>query len=153
MVEQKTPETPYDRQEKDTDDLKQDLMQTPSLDVFLSNNQEYFQSEPLFKVLQDLFLKCNISKVELARRAGVSTAYIHQLFAGSRIPSRDKAICICSALEADLEDTQRMLRSCGHAELYPKDKRDAVIIYGLTRRLPIHRINDDLFDNGCELLF
>lgn len=153
MAEKRFTEPGYERQEKNTDDLKQDLMQTPSLDDFLSSNQDSFRSEPFSKVLQDLFLKCSISKAELSRQAGVSSAYIHQLFAGSRTPSRDKILCICSALEASLDDTQRMLHSCGHAELYPKDKRDSIIIYGLLHHLPIHRINDDLFDNGCALLF
>lgn len=47
--------------------------------------------------------------------------------------------------KATLEQAQELLRIGGLAQLYPKNRRDAVIIYGLTHRLGLYAVNDLLF--------
>ena len=50
------------------------------------------------------------------------------------------------------EDTQRLLRQSGFAELYARDKRDAIILYGITHRQKLQEVNDALFDQGENTL-
>lgn len=45
------------------------------------------------------------------------------------------------------------MKLCGLAQLYPKLRRDAIIIYGLTHRLSLFSINDSLFSSDEETLF
>ena len=141
-----------DRSRKDTDDLSSSLMEAPNLDAFLSENDESFTRQNVQDLLQQLFLKTNLTKAELARRSGVSTVYLHQLFSGRRNPSRNRLICLAIGLSATLEETQMLLRRSGQAELYPRDRKDAIILFGITHRRSIQQINDDLFSKGEDTL-
>ncbi len=142
----------FEEQGKDTDDLKQELMETADLDGFLSENAESFSSRSVQDLLNELYINTDLSKAELARRSGVSTVYLHQLFSGRRNPSRDKLICLMIGMGASLEDTQELLKRGGFAELYAKDRRDAIIIFGITHGKDLAQINDDLFDKQVETL-
>lgn len=139
-------------EKKTTDNLKQELMDSPDLTQFLSRNQEYFINEKLSDLLNQLFQKKNLSKAALAKQAGMSEIYLHQIFAGRRNPSRNRLLCICYGLEATIEETQELLRLCQMVQLYPKLKRDAIIYYGLQHKIGLYEINDRLFDENEETL-
>ena len=138
---------------KNTDGLQQELMDSTDLSQFLSRNQEQFVYKSVAELLNHLFEKKNISKAALAKQAGMSEIYLHQIFAGRRTPSRNRLLCLCYGLEASIEETQELLRLCGMAELYPKLKRDAIIYYGLLHKLDLFVINDKLFDENEDTLF
>ena len=138
---------------KDTDGLRQELMDSPDLTQFLSQNEELFANKSVAELLTHLFEKKHISKAALAKQAGMSEIYLHQIFAGRRTPSRNRLLCLCYGLEASIEETQELLRLCGIAELYPKRKRDAIIYYGLLHRLDLFTINDRLFDENEDTLY
>ncbi len=138
---------------KDTDSLQQELMNAPDLDQFLSENRDNFNGGSIQKLLNVLFQKRNISKAALAKRSGMSEVYLHQVFAGRRNPSRNRLICLCFGLAATLEETQELLKQCSLAQLYPKNKRDAIIIYGLVNDVSLFDVNDKLFSEGEETLY
>ena len=138
---------------KNTDGLQQELMDSTDLSQFLSRNQEQFVDKSVAELLNHLFEKKNISKAALAKQAGMSEIYLHQIFAGRRTPSRNRLLCLCYGLEASIEETQELLRLCGMAELYPKLKRVAIIYYGLLHNRDLFVINDKLFDENEDTLF
>lgn len=140
-------------EKKNTDDLCQELMNSPDLTKFLSENQNQFVHRNVSELLNCLFEKRNISKAALAKQAGMSEIYLHQIFAGRRNPSRNRLLCLCYGLQASIEETQELLKLCGVAQLYPKQKRDAIIYYGLLHKLSLVVINDKLFDEDEETLF
>lgn len=140
-------------QKKNTDNLCQELMDSPNLTQFLNQNKEQFVNVNLSELLNQLFESKNISKAALAKQSGMSEIYLHQIFAGRRNPSRNRLICLCYGLEATVEETQQLLRLCNMAQLYPKLKRDAIIYYGLQHNLGLYEINDRLFDEDEETLF
>ena len=88
----------------------------------------------------------------LAKRAGISEIYLHQIFAGRRNPSRNRLICLCYGLGASIDETQDLLRRCGFAQLYPKLRRDAIIYYGLVHQVDLFEISDKLSAEGEEPL-
>ncbi len=67
---------------KNTDGLQQELMDSPDLTQFLSQNQEQFVNKNVAELLNHLFEKKNISKAALAKQSGMSEIYLHQIFAG-----------------------------------------------------------------------
>ena len=140
-------------QKKNTDDLRQELMQAPNLDRFLSTNREQFSNESLVESLTRLLGEKHISKAALAKQAGMSEVYLHQIFAGRRNPSRNRLLCLCFGLEASIDETQDLLKRCGLAQLYPKNKRDAIIYYGLVHKMSLPELNDKLFAEEEEMLF
>lgn len=134
--------------ERNTDDLKQELMSTPDLDQFIQNNQAYFIEKGLANYLQEILQKKKISKSSLAKRANISEVYLHQVFAGQRNLSRNRLLCVCIGLSATLDETQNLLQKGGHAQLYAKNKRDTVVMFGLLHRMDLDAINDRLLTVG-----
>lgn len=89
---------------KDTNNLRQELMEAPSLDQFLSENQDSFNRDSICELLNRLFQKRRISKATLAKQSGMSEVYLHQVFSGRRNPSRSRLLCLCFGLNASLEE-------------------------------------------------
>lgn len=58
--------------EKNTNDLQQELMGSPNLNAFLSENQEKFSVDSIADLLNRLFEKRELSKAALAKRSGMS---------------------------------------------------------------------------------
>ena len=140
-------------EEKSTGDLRQELMDQPDLDAYIHENSRSFDERAFAVLLTALYDKKDISKAALARRAGISEVYLHQVFSGRRNLSRDRLLCICLGLGATLEETQELLKHAGYAQLYPRLKRDAIISHGLIHQTPMSEINDKLFAENEKTLF
>lgn len=130
---------------KNTDDLQSELTAAPNLSSFLSANREQFVDGDFAGMMQDLFRRSGLSKAALAKRAGISEVYLYQIFSGERTPSRDRALCLCIGLSATLDETQDILKRNGLAQLYVKNRRDAIVLYGLSHGMELAEINDRLF--------
>ena len=63
------------------------------------------------------------------KHSAIERTYGHQIFNGTRKPSRDKVIQLAFGLKLDVDGTQRLLQIAQKNLLYPKIKRDAAIIY------------------------
>ena len=130
---------------KNTDDLQNELTASVNLSKFLSANREQFVSGNFADMLQDLFQRSGLSKAALAKRAGTSEVYLYQIFSGERTPSRDRTLCLCYGLSATLDETQELLKGNGFAQLYVRNRRDAILIYGFIHHMELDEINDRLF--------
>ena len=122
--------------------------QTRTLSVGMTGNDVYALQERL----QALFQRREISKTALARQSGISEVYLHQVFSGRRTPSRNRLLCLCFGLGTDVEEAQRLLQHAHHAPLYPLDRRDAILIYGLSHGLTLPDVNEALFNANVETL-
>ena len=138
---------------KNTNDLQEALMDAPDLNRFLDENRENFNYTSVADSLNQMILKQRISKSALARQSGMSEVYLHQVFSGRRTPSRTRLLCMCFGLQATVEEAQVLLKQCGYAPLYPKNRRDAILLYGLSHKETLFQINDTLFDKGEETLY
>ena len=138
---------------KSTGDLGQELMNQPNLDAYIRDNQAQFSDCSVIDLLLQLFDRKSFSKAELARHAGISEVYLHQVFSGRRKPSRDRLVCICIGLKATLDEAQELLKQAGYAQLYPKNKREAIIAHGIIHGTALAEINDKLFIENEKTLF
>lgn len=138
---------------KSTNDLNEELMQESNIDAYINDNRQFFSDQSIAELLTELYEKKSISKAALARKAGISEVYLHQVFAGRRNPSRDRLLCICVGLGVTLEESQRLLTQASYAQLYPKIKRDAIISHGIVHHTELNEINDKLFAEGEKTLF
>lgn len=90
--------------EKATDDLRAELMEESSIQSYLKENQTSFRDDSVAALLTAMFERWGTNKAALARRAGMSEVYLHQVFSGRRSPSRDRLLCICVGMAAPLEE-------------------------------------------------
>ena len=132
---------------KNTSKLQAELAQSGSLSAFLLNNERSFNNDSGQEYIKELIDRSGISKATLARCSGMSEIYVHQILSGRRSPSRGRLICLCYGLNATLDETH------GLAQLYPRNRRDAILIYGLTHNVSVQDINDRLFAEDEETLY
>ena len=138
---------------KSTSDLNEELMSESDIDTYISQNRDFFAQRDICQLLGQLYDKKAISKAALARKAGMSEVYLHQVFSGRRKPSRDRLLCLCIGMEASLEEIQSLLKQAVYAQLYPKTRRDSIIIYGILHHMELEEINDKLFTENERTLF
>ena len=139
--------------EKNTGDLSFELMSQPNLDAYLSQNKDCFTNQNVAELLTDYYQRSGMTKAALARQAGMSEVYLHQVFSGRRNPSRDRLLCLCVCLELSLEEVQQLLKEACYAPLYPRNRRDSIITYGILPRLELPQINETLFAQNEKALF
>ena len=79
-------------------------------------------------------------QAEVIKKAQIDRTYGHQLFNGTRVPSRDKLLQLSIGMELDLKETQQLLKTAGKSILYAKIKRDAAMIYGITHHMDVMEV-------------
>lgn len=137
---------------KNTDDLKRELMTAPELDRFLRENEAHFQNKNLRDILEAIRKKSGLSKAALAKNAGISEVYLHQILSGMRRPTRDKIICLAFSAGASEEETQKLLKHSGCAQLYAADRRDAILLFGIAHGMSLFEVNDALYRENEDTL-
>ena len=85
-------------------------------------------------------------------RANLEKSFGHQLFSGKRNPSRDTVLQLAFAIRADVDQAQEMLKVAQKSILYPRIKRDTVIIYCLHNKISLGDTEIILYDLGLPPL-
>lgn len=117
--------------------------------------QELFQKIPDITFLDYLSMLLethHISKSELIKKTYLERTYAYQILNGTRLPKKDKVLQIAIALQLDLHETNILLTLSNNQNLYPKIKRDALIIFGLNHHYDIQRINELLDEYTFPIL-
>ena len=129
---------------KSTANLMEELLQTSRVEDFLQHNENQFVDMPLNRQLETLLEDAGISKGEIAVRSGLSRVYVYQVFAGQKIPSRDSLLRICFALSLDIGQITGLLKHSGYPVLYPRDRRDSVILFAASRHKTLLELEEML---------
>ncbi|MDR0898113.1 MAG: helix-turn-helix domain-containing protein [Oscillospiraceae bacterium] len=103
---------------------------------------------PIGVYLDDLRKEKGLKKEEFFALSGVSAGYGYEIFRGVKSPSRDTLIQFAFALGLDVDQTNDLLKIGEKAQLYPKMKRDALIIYALSCSFTIIKLNILADENG-----
>lgn len=94
----------------------------------------------------------NCSIPDIIKQGEMNESYCYQLFKGIRKPSRDKIIQLCFGMKLNINESNKLLQTAEKSELYCKNKRDAIIIFGLNNNLPIIDVEEILIDRALEPL-
>ena len=135
-----------------TNTLMKRLFRAADFDTYLQGNDSYLQPPDFCALLKQY---CDQKKMLPAQVIGLSQierTYGHQLFNGTRRPSRDKVILLALGLGLDVDETQQLLRAAGKSLLYPRLKRDAVILFAVRNRLPVISVQETLTKYGLTML-
>jgi len=134
---------------KPTNDLMNELGNSKNINSYLNENKDYLIDKNIAQILTDVLNQKNLKKSDVIQKAEISEVYGYQLFSGVKTnPSRDKILCICIAMQLTLEEIQNLLKLSGFAPLYPKSKRDSIIIFGINSSMSVFEINNSLYDQN-----
>lgn len=120
-----------------TEELLALLFKEQDLERFLQRNESAYLTASFSEYLNAWCRKHLEVPEQVIRRANLEKSYGHQLFSGKRNPSRDTVLQLAFAMEADLTQVQEMLRISRRSLLYPRIKRDTVIIYCLHNHISL----------------
>ncbi len=137
---------------KSTNKLLDELTSGAPLTSFISENSENFIEINISETLHRLLKEKGLTKSAVLKRAEINDIYGYQIFSGKRRPSRDKLISIALGMELSLEEVQVLLKSAGFQELYPKFKRDSIIINCVCENKSVFETNGILYNYNQTLL-
>ena len=132
---------------KSTDELHSAIRasETPAL----LTGAAYARPE-LSSTLSRLLEKRGWRAADAIRACYLERSYGYQMFNGTRPPTRNFLLRLALALELGEEEAQRLLLRAGRAELYPRSRYDAAVLYGLTHRLSLEETHELLLSLGEE---
>lgn len=137
---------------KTTDELIHEIKASGDILDYLEKNSGEMQVDSLPSYLKDWLKKKGLTKADVVRRSNLNRAYVYQIFLGRKYPSRDKAIALAFGLGLDAEEAQALLKQAGYRELYPRDPRDALLLYAFSQGQGILEANELLYDHNIEVL-
>jgi len=138
---------------KTTEELVNELVSAPDIREFLAENEDNIETMSLSEYLKQLLEQYKLDKSQIFHRAKMNeNNYGYELFRDdNKKPSRDKLIRLCFGFPLTIEEATRVLR-CGRVRpLYPRDRRDAYVMYALKNRYTIDKLNDLLFESGEKI--
>ena len=120
-----------DQNRLSTEELFSLLFQTSSLPLFLEEKGSVITLPVFHEYIASLCAEQNEVPEHIIQRAGLEKSFGHQLFSGRRTPSRDTVLQLAFGFSLSVTDTQELLKVARKSPLYPRVKRDSVIIYCL----------------------
>lgn len=111
-------------------ELLADQMDAPSFPDYLAQRME----------------ERGITPQQLSVLALLSRSFTYQICSGNRAPSRDMVLRLAIALKLSVEETQRMLLLAKRGGLYARVRRDAILIFCLSRHLSLYDADEMLLN-------
>lgn len=129
---------------KKTEELINEIKNTENVGSFIAENRNELLDMSLSAYLNEMLKKYGVKKSDLFRRAGQDgSTYGYELFrSDAKVPSRDILLSLCLAFPLEVEEVQKALRCAGLATLYPRNARDAYIIYAFEKKLTIEQLDE-----------
>ena len=139
--------------QKSTEMLINELKTTDKIESFVTENADEIHELSLSEYLRELLKAYGFDKSEVFKRAGMSdTNYGYELFRNDdKKASRDKLIRLCIGFPLSVDETQKVLKYGKVRPLYPRDERDAYILFGLNKKYTLDEINDLLYEHNLAL--
>ena len=140
-------------QKKSTTELLKELENFSSFEEYKNANKDNLIDKSLSEYLCELISEKNLSKAEVIRKSELNENYAYQLFSGlKKSPSRDKLICLAAGMDLSVEETNSLLKLAAFLPLYPRTKRDSIIIMNINAQKSVIEINEALFEENEETL-
>ena len=134
---------------KSTDELMKILKSEPDIESYIEGNSEDITNISLTQYIEDLLKEQKLTAAKVARRGQMSDSYFYNISQGVKEnPSRDKIIQMCFGFALDAEESRRFMRVARVGELYPRIRRDSIILFCLENRIDILECDKKLEEAG-----
>lgn len=118
-----------------TDELLALIQSASSLASFYEDAGESLSGARTHTYLNELLAEHSLTKQAVIEAADLERSTGYLIFAGQRNPKRDTLLRIALAMKLTLAETQRLLKIAQRGELYPKNHRDAALLYCIHHQL------------------
>lgn len=128
------------------------LEKSPSLEAFLNDHESDLPAPNISDYLTYLLDRYQLSKQAVIRAANLERSNGYQIFNGYRTPRRNALLRIALGMHLTLLETQYLLKLALRGELYPRNRRDAAIIYCIQHKFSLIDAEIMLEQLGEEIL-
>lgn len=122
--------------------------QNCSLDNYFSDNNDQFVNEDIKAFWENLIAKSGRSKSNIINKADFSYCYFYDIINGRKMPTKDKVVRLSLAMKLSLQECQSALKLSGRSSLYPRVRRDSILIYAIENQLTTFRCDELLSKYG-----
>lgn len=118
-----------------TSTLLRRLFKASNLNSFIEENEYCLQTTPFHEYISRLCQKMGCIPEQIIKQTTIERTYGHQIFNGTRSPSRDKVIQLAFGFGLDVDGAQELLKVAHKTPLHPKIKRDAAVLYCISHHM------------------
>lgn len=140
---------------KTTDELLKilnSLNTSSELETFTQNKLHTNTKQSFSDYLTECLATSDLTPSQLIQSAQIQRNYGYQILNGTKKPGRDKVLSLCLALKLSLSEVQRALTIAQEGALYPKNKRDTILIFCINNHMSVLETNDLLYQFDETLL-
>lgn len=137
--------------ERLTGELLEQLLSAPSPEAYLDEGLTIDRTLPEY--LEQLRAEKGLKRSEVIRASDLNGTFVYDVFKGKSRLGRDNAIMLALGMGCTLLETQRLLRLDGVSELWPKVRRDAIIIWCVNHGFSRLQTDEELYRLGEKTLF
>ena len=139
-----------DSHETKTGDLLAELRSTQKLESYL--DQHTMQAPTLSDFLQSELRRRGLRRAKVLKEAQIEQTFGWYVFRGMRGMSRENVLKLSFAMGFDTRHANCALQAAGASILYPRHRRDAIIIYCLEHGQSLQQANETLYAFGEDCL-
>ena len=138
---------------KSTSELLEIMKSKKDYKEFFSQEVGELNFKTITEYLEILLEEKKLNKSDVIKKANLDKNYAYQIFNGTKTnPGRDKIIMLAFGMDLNLEETRKLLKISNLRDLYERDPRDSIIIFGLLKGKSLMDTNEMLNDYGLEIL-
>ncbi|MCH4890864.1 XRE family transcriptional regulator [Acidaminobacter sp. JC074] len=137
---------------KATSELTQALKKVNSYEDFEALHKDDLTQTSLDQLLKHYAGQAGLTIYNIINTAEIDQSYGYKIFRGQHKPSRDIIIKLSIAMKLNLQNTQRLLKAGQVNELYPRNERDAIIIFAINNNMSLRQVDEILYSRKQETL-
>lgn len=138
---------------KETKELLDELKgKNIDINTYLESNSDSLIEINLKKFWNDVVNNSGMSKSDIINKSDFGYVYFYDVINGRKIPSTDKIVRLALAMKMTLEQCQTALKYSGKSPLYPRLKRDSILIFAINHNYDIYQTVELLLNEGLEEL-
>lgn len=127
---------------KKLEEVLLNLDKQEELSKFINEENNLIEYDNVSSYLNDIFKDKKDDISSIIKKSEIERTYAYQILNGTKTnPGRDKIIKLCIAGELSIKETTRALEISKAGVLYPREKRDAIIIFAINNKLSVQDTN------------
>lgn len=130
---------------KNTTELVNELEQaknTTEFEDFLKRNDVEMHRDSFGDCVLKLCAKYEVTPSVLQPQIAISKSQFYSLLNGTRNPSKESIIKIAFGIKVTQNEVNELLQAAGYHALDPKDREDAIIMFGLENQKEVGKIDE-----------
>lgn len=137
---------------KSTGELLELLKNSKSIKSYIELKEENLQNLTLSEYLNNILDEKHLTKSDVIKRSNLNNIYAYKIFSGERNPERNKLLCLCFGMSMTLDEVQRALKIADCGALYPRVRRDSIIIFAINEQADLLSCNEMLYELNEDIL-